>query len=289
MTFTSPIPFQAALDILRRKKAMPTDLPSAALQTLDREVRASSLFSARTTCAEYLEEVRVVSQRLLNGEINEATARKQLQDWLKSIGYSPETHFGSAADKEIPPALPGSLQDLASSKRIKLVTYMQTALAQNTGFMTKCLTPVALHAYPAWELVREEWRKHPRGTTDKDTDTGWPERWIRAGGKLVGGRMIALCTDAIWQELGDSGIFDDGTDSDAPPYAFNSGMGLRRVPRKECLALGLDPDGNVDSTTKRPSLLAFLEGVPKATVPLADMKADRAALLQAAAALRRAA
>jgi hypothetical protein len=62
-------------------------------------------------------------------------------------------------------------------------------------------------------------------------------------------------------------------------------MGLREVSRKECIELGLDPD--FESDPKRPRLLAFLDSVPKATVPLSQMTADRDQLLAAAAALRK--
>ena len=63
--------------------------------------------------------------------------------------------------------------------------------------------------------------------------------------------MIALKDDDVWNNLGDSSLFDDGLDNPSPPFAFNSGMYWRQVPRDECIELGLiegdeasdEPDG----------------------------------------------
>ncbi len=62
---------------------------------------------------------------------------------------------------------------------------------------------------------------------------------MRAGGTLVNGRMIARKDDPVWDQLGSSALFEDGLDNPYPPFAFNSGMGIREVPREECVALGV--------------------------------------------------
>lgn len=284
MTFDSPIPFSKALEILRQKNALPTDLSSADLKSLDVDIRRGSLFSARTLSADYLEETRTVVSGMADGSINEATGRQQLQHCLERLGYTPEHHFGTAADLKIPPAEAGSLQDLASDSRIKLILQTQTRLANNVGFMTAGLSPIAMHQFPAYELVRIFPRVHPRGETDKPDDEGWPDRWEQAGGELVEGRMIALKNDEIWENLGDSSLFDDGMDTDAPPYAYNSGMGLRQVDRDTCIELGLIDEDEDLKPPKKPGLASWLDSVPQATKPLADMRADRDQLLAAIAA-----
>jgi hypothetical protein len=157
---------------------------------------------------------------LLAGKVNEATARQNVQHRLERLGYTPEHHFGTEADKKIPPAEPGSLLDLSSDARIKLVLQMNTRLAANTGYMRNGLTPASLYAYPAYELVRVYSRVHPRGSTEKPDDEGWPDRWVEAGGELVDGRMMALKDDEIWENLGDSSLFDDGMETDAPPLCL---------------------------------------------------------------------
>lgn len=62
--------------------------------------------------------------------------------------------------------------------------------------------------------------------------------------------MIALKDDAVWQSLGSSGLFDDGLDAPHPPFAFQSGMGWRAVPREECMALGLITGDDIPEATE---------------------------------------
>jgi hypothetical protein len=281
MVFTAPIPFSQALEILRQKKAFPTDLSTADLALVKKQLGDLGLYSARTLSIDYLEEIRKVLAGMADGSINEATGRQRLQKILQQLGYSPEHHFGTEADKKIPPAEAGSLMDLSSDARIKLVLQMNTRLAANVGFMRAGLSPAALYAYPGYELVRVYARAHPRGETEKPDDEGWPQRWEEAGGELVNGRMVALKDDAIWDNLGDSDLFQDGTDSDAPPYAFNSGMGLRAVRRDECVALGIMDADSTIRPGKAPSLTSFLDSVPKPVTPLATLKATREELLAA--------
>ena len=63
-------------------------------------------------------------------------------------------------------------------------------------------------AFPAQELVRIEERLKPRD---------WRSTWIKKGGKLLAGRMIALKDDPIWVAISRFGV-------PYPPFDFNSGM-----------------------------------------------------------------
>ena len=58
MSFTAPIPFRAAVQKLADKGVMPTDLSSDELRALDSAVRDRAFFSARTTNASYLQDLR---------------------------------------------------------------------------------------------------------------------------------------------------------------------------------------------------------------------------------------
>jgi hypothetical protein len=278
MMFDAPQPWSVILRLLADKVALPTNQSSDQLTALTRDIRKMSLYSARTTSAAYLEEVREQLQLLAEGKINLATARQNLQLWLDQVGYNPETHFGD--DATIPAADENSLRDLSSDKRIKLMLETNMRLAANTAYMTAGSEPDNLAAFPCWELVRIYWRRVPRGTTEHDLDLGWPERWVRSGGRLYDGRMIARKDDPIWQNLGDSGVFRDGTDSAAPPYAYNSGMGIEDVARQECIALGvIHADTQIGSTP--PSLLGdFFDGHPERAT-LASLKSSRADILAA--------
>lgn len=235
MIFGEPVPFVEALRFLTGKNVFPTALGSRDLQTIDADIRRKSLFSARTTNAQYLQAVGSRVNALLSGAVNEATARAELQDVLDSLDYDPQRGF--TAGESVPPAEAGSLRDLSSDKRIRLVLETNLRQAANFGLLEQGNDPIARWQFPAWELVRIYDREEPRG--EMPGSMGWEERFVRAGGELFDGRMIALKDDAVWESLGDSGLFDDGLDSPFPPFAFNSGMGWREVPREEAIALGL--------------------------------------------------
>lgn len=263
------------MKVVADKLAVGTDLSSGEIAaTWTKEARKLSLFSARNTCAECLEDFRAPLLDYINGKTNEATCRQEMQKILDQYGYTPEKGF---KEGEVPSADEGSLRDLSSDKRVKLVIETNARLAANTAFMQAGQDPDRLDNYPAWELVRVYLRRVPRGSSEKDSDLGWDERWVRAGGKLVDGRMVARKDDPIWDNLGDSGVFPDGTDSDTPPYAFNSGMGIVEISRDECEELGLDVDG---ISPEKPSLLGDLFEDPE-NAALGDLKASRQSILDA--------
>ena len=136
-------------------------------------------------------------------------------------------------------------------------------LAQGAGNYIAGHDDDVLDAWPAQELYRQEGRDQPRnwdGTNPKGdkTLTGFGSRWMfaaQASGDPdaarmleTTGRMIALKSSGIWQALGD---FEDGLGNPYPPFAFNSGMWVRDVPRKTAESLGLiDPD----EQAKKPTL-----------------------------------
>ncbi len=233
IAFTQPTPFAEAIRFLLDKRILPTSLDTNGIRELAADVRQKSLFSARTTHEGYLQEVQSKIDGLLQGDFNEATARAELQDMLDSIGYTPD------------PMDQGGLKDLSSDKRVKLVLETNLRQAANFGLLEQGNDPVSRWQFPAFELVRIYDREEPRG--EMPGTQGWDERWVRAGGTLIDGRLIALKSDPIWSNLGNSDLFEDGIDGDTPPYAFNSGMGWSEVPREEALELGLIGPGTMPS------------------------------------------
>jgi hypothetical protein len=93
---------------------------------------------------------------------------------LKQLGYDPAKGFPQDM-ADVPPAEVGSLQDLSSEQRIDLMLNTNVALTRNYGRVVEGNTDFARYAWPAWELVRLEWRKVPRGTPDGHS-IGWP--WL---------------------------------------------------------------------------------------------------------------
>lgn len=257
--FDAPVIFEEAVQFAAKKQLLPTLLGSQELRQLGSDVRRASLFSARTTEARYLADVQGMLDSLLKGETNEASARAELQATLQRLSYRPESGFPGDAQFGIEPAEAGKLRDLSSDARVKLVLETNQRMAQNYGRLLQGNEPDALWQYPAWELVRiypreveRGFRRGKGGALEADPDNAWEERWQKAGGDLVDGRMIALKGAEIWTALGDSGTFEDGLDNPFPPFAFNSGMGWREVPRDEAVELGLvDADQSIGATVPR--------------------------------------
>lgn len=236
--------------IAKARDVLPTDMSTQELRKLDAAVRQRSVFSARATNIDFVDAIKKSVDRLLAGETNEATMRAGLQDVLDSLDYDPARGFPGDAPDRVPPAEVGALRDLSSEKRLRLILDTQESMMANAGRMRAGNTQDERFSFPAWELVRVARVQQPRGLTGTKQDPTWEERFILAGGELVAGRMIALKDDAVWQNLGSSGTFDDGLDNPYPPYAFNSGMGWRSVGRDECIALGLITGDEIPEATE---------------------------------------
>jgi hypothetical protein len=291
MIFDAPLPWLEVLRLIAGKAAMPTAQSSLEISGLPAELRASSLFSARTTNAAYLEEVRQIMQQVANGAMNTADAKMNLQAWLRKVGYSPTTGFSGDEPGRIPPAVPGSLQDLSSDKRIKLVIETGASQAQSAAYFAKGMGADALFNFPCWRFRRFYARAHPRGESGKDNDPDWNERWVRSGGSLCGPDgtwMVATKDDDVWDNLSDSGLWPDGLDSDVDPVVFNTGYRRVDMPRKQCVALGVI--GAQDGVqARRFSLLQGMFERDPSAVTLSEMQAKKADLLKALSMLKKAA
>lgn len=78
-----------------------------------------------------------------------------------------------------------------------------------------------LHTSPAQELIICSVER-----------TDWPRRWLDVGGRFVAGRMIALKSDVIWQQISDFGY-------PFPPFTGYSRVAVRDVQREQAIAFGL--------------------------------------------------
>jgi hypothetical protein len=127
-----------AVGIMDAKGVLPTHLSSAeARGQLAKELRERAVFSARTTHAGYLQEVRDAAAAVMRGEMNMATARLRLKELLVELEYDPAKGFPGDEALGIPPAEPGSLRDLSSKRRLDLVLRTQIALARNAAPLVK--------------------------------------------------------------------------------------------------------------------------------------------------------
>lgn len=252
MLFSRPTPFREALDFLRAKGLLPTTATSAQLARLPAAIRAAAQFSATVANADYLQQIQSLIDQSLSAQTDAPRIRLALRDALRALSYDPYAE----------PGVYGTIKDLSSDQRLDLIIRMQTQFAQAAGKRARDLAPAALDAAPAQELFRLEDRAEPRP---------WPQRWAANGGQFYGGgRMIALKTDPVWENISAFG-------QPYPPFDFNSGMWVRDILRPEALALGaIPPDYD-------PAADLAAHPTPESILPpqKASAKTLSAALLQA--------
>lgn len=121
----------------------------------------------------------------------------------------------------------GGLTDITSRARLGLIFDMQTRQAAEFARYVAGQDRDLLDAFPAQELIRVE---------ERNLERDWRGRWSAAGGRMYGGRMIALKTDPIWSRISRFG-------TPYPPFDYGSGMGVEDVSRADAEALGVIKSG----------------------------------------------
>ncbi len=229
-----------AAEIERIKNLLPTSLGTDEIREhYAREILQRAVFSARMESARYLAQVRELCAQIVDGKLDQASARALLMDTLAEMGHSPLDD--------------GGLKNPASIRRLNLILDTQRQMAASVANLAT-ENKYTLMLMPAWELTRAVGRAQPR--------TDWARRWREAGdavgweGALPGNRMVALKTSPIWQALGNgAGGFRDTLGNPYPPFAFGSGLGWVDVSRQECINLGLITEDWEDAATPgKPSL-----------------------------------
>lgn len=213
-------PDAKAVSRFESRRATPSSMSSADWEKIAPAIREKCFFSARVNNAEVLGKMRE-----LIGEAVDSAKRSpqkallsrdkfisEMKEYLRGKGYS----MGGS-----------KLTDITSRRRLGLIYQMNVDEAREYGRYVRGQNSDLLNAYPAWEFVRVEERRVPR--------SNWRERWLAAGGKIYGGRMVALKSDAVWINLSRFG-------RPYPPFDFGSGMGVEDVDRTEAINLGLLPD-----------------------------------------------
>jgi hypothetical protein len=239
MNISDKDPIFLAVKLAQERGLLPTDLGSADLQLLTQRLKERVFFSARTANLIYLDALKKLVDRHVQGEGRDndlAKLRLEAKQMLQRLGYTPEGGFPDDKGKPVPPARAGSLQDLGSDKRLNLIFDTQAALARGLGMKLRNLQ--RQEQYPAVELVRYKDARQPDWRRD------WEKRWQIAGENVewqgaLHDQMIALQTSPIWAALGSSALFPDALNVDYPPFAFNSGMGWHYIKAKEAEQLGL--------------------------------------------------
>lgn len=234
MTLSAYSPNLPALQYAAGRTILPTTLSAAELALLPAEIRQAAVFSAGVTEASVLQLVHDRVAKMASGlkfepgqTPNLASARTDLKALLQEIGYAP-------AD----PRQEGTIQDLRTNARLNLILETQLGMAHGWGQRKRDTSPAVRMLYPAYEFRRLFIRRVPRGYKLKEgvlvaeNVRYWQDRWLRAGGQLYAGRMIALIDDPVWVKLSRFGL-------PYGPMDYNTGFGQRSVGAAECLKLGV--------------------------------------------------
>lgn len=212
-------PDRAAVEKFETRKATPSSMSSAEWERVAPAIREKCFFSARVNDAETLGKMReLIGKAVDTAKRNPSEALvsqekfiSEMKSYLRGRGYAVD---GTA------------LTDIASRRRLSLIYKMNYDEAREFAKYSRGQDSDALYMYPAQEFLRVEPRRVPR--------TDWQTRWRAAGGKIYGGRMVALKSSPVWQNL-------SRFDRPYPPYDFGSGMGVEDVDRDEAIELGLLP------------------------------------------------
>ncbi len=254
---------------LKLKKLMPTSLSSAELSQLSNQLKRRAFFSAKVYQADVLQrlqdltvrladvkEVSIEGQPVSRAGISLPKARLAAREYLDSISYKAEGE---------------GMQDLRSEGRLNLIYKTNLQQAQGMGYAAAGNEPAVLDAFPCVELKRVAYRKVPRGTEEGEPDGYWQERWVEAGGELVGedgDRMVCKKDDSIRGEVSE-------LDAYGPP-GFNSGYDWVDVDRAEAVALGVideDEDSEAANLSMSEELPASLDEL--LTSAVADALTDK--------------
>lgn len=220
MKISAPMPFREALAQIGQKTLLPTTLGTADLNKLSVDIRERARFSAKVRTAEHLATLDDAINDYGAGQIDLATARLRVKQFLTSTGYAPAD--GTA----------GTLKDFSSDVRINLQLRVNAQQAQGYGYWKQGQQADILDAFPAQEFLRVESREHPR--------ENWDERWNAARAATItdgatdanSGRKVALKNHPIWVKLSRFG-------TPYEPFDYNSGMGVEDVARAEAMDLDL--------------------------------------------------
>ena len=218
MPFERPTSIEAALAYLQTQELMPTTLRTWELGELPVEIRQASFFSAGVTMTELLDQALTQVKLIAAMETDRPSARLRIKSLLRSLDYQPD------------PGEAGTIKDLSSSGRINLILDTNVDQAHGFGRHQAEQNSDTLFLFPAQEL-------HRAGAMPREPRP-WREKWVRAGGKLFEGRMIAKRNDPVWlKPLSEGGFNRFGTPY--APFDFNSGMRVRNVSRQDAIALGV--------------------------------------------------
>lgn len=204
-------------DRILQKILVTSSIPSKDWEKIRVGLRDRAFFSSRIESAKFLADSRKTIADLLSGAQTERGTIATRDDAIKAIREN-------ATRLSLPKTGKSTLTDPTSRSRAAVIVDTNAGLASGYVRHEQNMTLGARLAFPAQEFVRVRPSQHPR--------TDWSERWVRSGGKIYGGRMVALVESSVWSSLSRFGV-------PYPPFDYGSGMGKRMVSRDDAIALGV--------------------------------------------------
>lgn len=227
------------------------------------------------------EQVAKLAQALqkYSGDLSQRIVGKALDEFKSKI-----TTAQSFTD---PAIMRGTLADIGQyfsapevADRFQTTMRLTQNILDGAGQFISQNDPLVVDEYPALEFKRLMQREIPRGeklVKDKivsipedawDTQDGRWQQALNACGDGEDekaaiqqvfnetGRMIAPKDSDIWNWLGSTELFEDGTDLQFAPFAWESGFRTVNVSRQECISIGLlEPGDKVSPAAYDPAKL----------------------------------
>lgn len=236
-------------ELILQKALVGSNLDSSQWNQIQAGFRNRAFFSSRVAQVNILAAMRERVAKYAEGETDLSKIRMIIRDDLRRANYTPE------------PGQENTIHDLFSQARLDVI--IKTNVAQARGYMqyAEGMSPGAFAAFPAQEFTRIAHRRNQR--------QDWPQRWAKAGGKVYGGKMIALKDDHVWERLSVFG-------NPFPPFDWGSGMGVLDVDRKTAIQLGLISDEELRGKTAalREKPVPDFNANLQATVPVPNLRHD---------------
>lgn len=180
-------------------------------------VRGTDYFIESAPDSSYPEMMIALVIRGAQGEAGEFELRRDWEQFLKSKGYPN----------------PGSLEDfsnLGSLVRFNFEYRTLKSIAFGWHNREGGLRRGPLLAFPMWEL---------KVYGDELSSDKLCDRFVRAGGELREGRLVARKDSAVWRRFGDRNLFPDGLGIDHPPFYESSDVYWSIVGAREAIEKGL--------------------------------------------------
>jgi hypothetical protein len=238
-------PIQEAAAQMSARTVVGSPMLSRQWALVPAEIRFRAMFSARVeherTLAEMQERITdaMAGMKRDGATMDRSRFIEEMRPIIQQSGYRRPDGSGKK-----------SLTNLKSRRRLELIWNMNTAQASGYAKWLSDMDPDGLENEPCYELTRIMARQEPRD---------WFAVWLREGGKLYDGRMIARKTSQIWTAISRFG-------TPWPPFDWGSGMGLMDISRTEAEALGvISPDDPPDEPLPTPfnaAHSASAQGIP---------------------------